>query len=173
MCSCRPGTTGKDISPSPRRETLHHRTIYMLLPSLLASHHGRVVCLISHCARPTKADPSGLSRLSGWSDWKFIQKNQTDQKDQPTRQTNPGALREHRRSTDHPPLTLQARSQPLPKGRARESSTARVERAHSYCARSASTEDSRACPVTPTQAHSPSPLLFLQTIDRGPARPPT
>jgi hypothetical protein len=40
---------------------------------------------------------SGLSRLSGWSDRKFIQKNQTDQKDQPTRQTNPGALREHRR----------------------------------------------------------------------------
>ena len=58
--------------------------------------------MVSHCARPTKAGSSGLSRLSGWSGWsdrKFIKKNQTDQKDQPTRQTNPGALREHRRSS--------------------------------------------------------------------------
>jgi hypothetical protein len=49
-------------------------TTTMLLPSLLVSLHGRVVCLISHCARPTRA-------FSG------------------------RASREHRRSTDHPPLT--------------------------------------------------------------------
>jgi hypothetical protein len=46
-----------------------------------------------------EAGSSGLSRLSGWSDRKFIQKNQTDQINQPTRQTNPGALRKHRRSS--------------------------------------------------------------------------
>jgi hypothetical protein len=51
-----------------------------------------------------KAGSSGLSRLSGWSDRKFIQKNQIDQKNQPTRQTNPGALREHRRSSGSIPF---------------------------------------------------------------------
>ena len=58
--------------------------------------------MVSHCVCPTRAGSSGLSRLSGlsgWSDRKFIKKNQTDQKDQPTRQTNPGALREHRRDS--------------------------------------------------------------------------
>ena len=58
-----------------------------------------------NCACPTKAGSSGLFRLSGlsgWSDRKFIQKNQTDQKDQPTRQTNPGALHEHRRPPSLP-----------------------------------------------------------------------
>ena len=60
------------------------------------------VWLILECAHRTKAGSSGLSRLSGWSDRKFIQKNQTDQKDQPTRQTNPGALREHRDRSSYP-----------------------------------------------------------------------
>ena len=36
------------------------------------------------------------------SDWKFIRKNQTDQKDRPTRQTNPSALHEHRRPSSPP-----------------------------------------------------------------------
>ncbi len=62
---------------------------------------------------------------------------------------------------------------PPSKGRARGSSTARVERAPSERARSASTEDPRACPVIPTQAHTPSPFLFLRTIDTEPARPAT
>ena len=76
----------------------------LIVPSKLARPiFGDEGCLIFHCTRPTKA---GLSRLSGWSGWsgwsdrKFIKKNQTDQKDQPTRQTNPGALREHRKSPD-------------------------------------------------------------------------
>jgi len=58
-------------------------------------------------------------------------------------------------------------------GQARGASTARVERGPSEGARSASTEDPRACPVTPTPAHAPFPLLFLQTLDTGPAAPPT
>ena len=54
-----------------------------------------------YCARPTEVGSSGLSGLSGSSDRKFIQKNQIDQKDHPTRQTSPCALREHR-SPDRP-----------------------------------------------------------------------
>ena len=69
--------------------------------------------------------------------------------------------------------SIQACSISLPKGRARGSSTARVERPQLHSGGSASTEDPRACPVTPTPAHTPSPFLFLQTIDTGPARSPT
>jgi len=57
----------------------------------------------------------------------FRTTRQTRKTGRPTRQTSPSALREHRRSRP-PSLPLQARSQPLPKGRARGSSTARVER---------------------------------------------
>jgi len=86
-----------------------------------------------------KAGSSGLSRLSGWSDRKFIQKNQTDQKDQPTRQTNPGALREHRK-----PSSLSSHTSPKlarvlpPRNGTRAGLTAAVERAHSDRARSGS-----------------------------------
>ena len=68
-------------------------------------------------ARPTGAGSSGLSRLSGWSGWSdrtFIQKNQADQKDQPTRQTNSGALREQGDRPSYPvsffSLLLKARA---------------------------------------------------------------
>ncbi|MCG3775197.1 MAG: Glutathionyl-hydroquinone reductase YqjG [Nitrospira sp.] len=63
----------------------------------------RIASVNPHLRAFKKAGPSGLSRLSGWSDLKFIQKNQ---KDQPTRQTNPGTLREHGRSSVSIPSPL-------------------------------------------------------------------
>ena len=173
------------ISPTKRylRTLQEHNLTGRALPAPSLSLHGRMVCLIFHCARPTRA-------FSG------------------------RALREHRRSTDHPSLFPPSSLVSLIGGWPGRSSTARVERGpsnslrplkrsgrgcpllrasseHVFIARSASkkgtwpllphpseaarcasTEDLRACPVTPIQAHTPSPLLFLRTIDTGPARPP-
>ena len=86
----------RQTNPGAFREHRGHSVQAHVYP--IHPHRG-VAKAALYCAHRTKAGSSGLSRLSGLSDRKFIKKNQTDQKDQPTRQTNPGALREHRRST--------------------------------------------------------------------------
>lgn len=91
-----------------------------------------------YCARRTEVGSSGLSRLSGlsgWSDRKFIQKNQIDQKDHPTRQTSPCALREHRRPTGHPPLPSFSFPQPYPRGAQSDGPSLRASDEHSFIVR--------------------------------------
>ena len=72
----------------------------------------------ARCARQAErtrreAGSSGLSRLSGLSGWSDRKLTQMNQIDQPTRQTNPGALRERRRPTGYAGARFHLMLQPM------------------------------------------------------------
>ena len=129
----------RPIRPSTKRFS----SIHWSLQARSFSLHGRVSCLISYCARPTRA-------LSG------------------------RALHEHRRSTDHSPHSFQARSFLSSEGGLVDPQM-RASNEHLPSVRVPRARGRPGCPphpLTPTPAHTPSPLLFLRTIDTGPATPP-